>query len=123
MTIDDELDTELGEFVIRLGVFLCSRKNELEEMDKFRMSLLWHSQTTSLMDGSTMFGSLLRVTTDFSLWRNEVPKDSYEYFSSNCCKVGQHVSGDYILFLLPFLSHLLGNNLTLFILMAGALEL
>ena len=123
VTIDDELDTESGEFVTRLGVFLCSRKNELEETDEFRMSLLWHSQTTSLMDGSAMFGRLLRVTADFSLWRNENRKDSYEYFSSNCCRVGQHVSGDYILFLLLFLSHSLGNNLTLFILMAGASEL
>lgn len=97
VTIDDEPDRESGEFVVRLGVFLCSRKNELEETDEFRMSLLWHSQTTSLKDGSAMFGRLLRVTADFRLWRDENPDDSYEYFSSNCCRVGQHVSGeDYV---------------------------
>jgi hypothetical protein len=123
VTIDDEPERESGEFVVRIGVFLCSRKNKLEETDEFRMSFLWHSQTTSLKDGSTMFGRLLRVTADFRLWRDETPDDSYEYFSSNCCRVGRHVSEDYVRFLLPFLSHSLENNLPVFILMAGASEL
>ena len=32
----------------------------------------------------------------------KTPKDSYEYFSSNCCKVGQHVSGWRLRFIFCF---------------------
>lgn len=94
MTIDDEREMQSGYFVVKLGVFLCVRKNADYEKDEFRMSLLWHSKTSSLKDGSAMFGQLLRGASDFSSWREEPDESSgYEYFSSNCCKVDDKVSG------------------------------
>ena len=40
-----------------------------------------------------MFGTLLRVTAELRSWRDgsDVQSDDgYEYFSSNCCKVGKN---------------------------------
>ena len=98
ITVDEDRREESGDFVVKLGVFLCSRKNVHDETYEFRMSLLWHSKMTTLQDGSAMLGRLLRVTSDFRRWRND-PRERparYEYFSSNCCKVDEVVSGDWI---------------------------
>lgn len=93
MTIDNERAKKSQSFVVRLGVFLCFRKNPDDDKDNFRMSLLWHSKTISLEDGSAMFGRLLWVLSVFSSWRDEEDELDYEYFSSNSCRVGDKVSG------------------------------
>lgn len=90
VTHDESCEGKGCEF--RIGVFLCSRKDPDNEKDEYRMSLLWHTESNTLEDASNMFGRLLRVTADFRLWRRDnsdvQSDDDYEYFSSNCCKVG-----------------------------------
>ena len=81
---------------VKLGVFLClwNDKTEKEKSD-VRISLLWHSKVCNREEASKAFGSFLRGVCDFSSWINKVdskPNDShYEYFGSNCCKVGDMV--------------------------------
>eukprot|EP00980_Cylindrotheca_fusiformis_P015694 scaffold4526_cov87-Cylindrotheca_fusiformis.AAC.1 len=71
----------------RIGAFLCFRKNAADE---YRMSLLWHTKSNALENASNMFGRLLRVAADFQQWRDDGQSIAgYEYFSSNCCRVGQ----------------------------------
>jgi len=101
MTIDDKRqDQETSSnqnFVVKLGVFLCFwNKNKENERDTLRISLLWQSKTGTLGDASKAFGSLLRGVCDFSSWIDKKDENDYEYFSSNCCRVGKMVS-----FLLP----------------------
>jgi hypothetical protein len=74
---------------VKLGVFLCSPKGPSDS----RFTLLWHFKTTSLEEASKGFGKLLRATSDFSSWRESEKAPNYEYFSSNCCRVGKDVSG------------------------------
>eukprot|EP00980_Cylindrotheca_fusiformis_P026109 scaffold15363_cov64-Cylindrotheca_fusiformis.AAC.1 len=71
----------------RIGTFLCSRKITANE---YQMSLLWHTKSNTVEDASNIFGRFLRVTADFQQWRDDGQSVSgYEYFSSNCCRVGQ----------------------------------
>ena len=101
VTIDYE---SMDNVVIKLGVFLCSRRNVQDETDEYRMTLLWHSKMTTLEEGSEMFGRLLQVTSDFQSWRDDRDKHQLEYFSSNCCKIGDSVSTPIsILFVLWYL--------------------
>jgi hypothetical protein len=83
-TIDDNEE----EFKLRLGVFLCTPKDPCH----FRITLLWRSQTGTLKDSSNAFGKLLRVTSTFASFRATKTPFVYEYFSSNCCKIGSMVS-------------------------------
>ena len=100
MTIDDAKQSKLRNqaFRIKLAVFLCTRKSkeDNENEESFRMSLLWLSKTCKLKDGSEAFGRLLRRVCDFSSWMAKVEKGKnalkYEYFSSNCCRVDDDVS-------------------------------
>eukprot|EP00980_Cylindrotheca_fusiformis_P020222 scaffold7312_cov97-Cylindrotheca_fusiformis.AAC.1 len=82
--------------IFRVGVFLCSRKNTTaHELDEYRMSLLWHTKSISVEDASNVFGRFLRVTADFQQWRDDGQSVAgYEYFSSNCCRVGQENDGN-----------------------------
>jgi hypothetical protein len=80
-----------AEFKVKLGVFLCSPKGPSPRNSRF--TLLWHFKATSLKEASEAFGKLLRATSDFSSWRENNEALEYEYFSSNCCKVGDYVSG------------------------------
>eukprot|EP00980_Cylindrotheca_fusiformis_P009263 scaffold2019_cov80-Cylindrotheca_fusiformis.AAC.1 len=78
--------------IFRIGAFLCSRKNTTaDELDEYRVSLLWHTKSNTVEDASNMFGRFLRVTADFRQWRDIDGQsvNGYEYFSSNCCRVGQ----------------------------------
>lgn len=77
------------DFEVKLGVFLCSRKEEGK--DNMRISLLWHTRTRN---GSVAFGRLLRGVCDFSSWIEKEDDPHYEYFSSTCCRVGQTVSSE-----------------------------
>lgn len=72
---------------VKSGVFLCRPKAN----DHFRMTLLWHAKTTNLNEASKDFGRLLRVTSDFGRWRIQDNEHDYEYYSSNCCRVGDKV--------------------------------
>jgi hypothetical protein len=76
----------------KLGVFLCSPKESSGTRIDYRMTLLWHVQTKDLGEASKAFGRLLRAASDFSLWRASDDNNGNEYFSSNCCRVGDHVS-------------------------------
>jgi hypothetical protein len=84
MTIDRDRPnkTPKQDFVVKLGVFLCSGKNA-----DIRISLLWNSRTRNLQDGSNAFGRLLRGVCDFSSWQLHENDQHYEYFGSNCCQV------------------------------------
>ena len=102
MTIVDAKQSKQGdeEVAVKLGVFLCTKKKkerrETEQQQTFRMSLLWHSNTSTLKDGSDAFGRLLRRVCDFSSWLATLDdaqnESDYAYLSSNCCRVGDHVS-------------------------------
>jgi hypothetical protein len=75
-------------FDFRMGVFLCSRKQNAD----YRVSLLFRHRSTTLQDASHAFGRLLHVALSFYQWRNNKPAedsndDDYEYLSSNCCRV------------------------------------
>jgi hypothetical protein len=87
LTIEGEGDDDGSNLKVRLGVFFCSPKST--RVDDYRiMSLLWHSRTNDLTKGSKDFGRLLRVTSDFSDWRQEDSgKQGYEYLGPNCYKV------------------------------------
>ena len=105
----DVASIDFGQFLSRKlktvgSVFLCSRRNVQDETDEYRMTLLWHSKMTTLEEGSEMFGRLLQVTSDFQSWRDDRDKHQLEYFSSNCCKIGDSVSTPIsILFVLWYL--------------------
>ncbi len=76
---------------VKLGVFLCYRNSHGDT----RMILLSHFKTKNLLAASKAFGRLLLATSCLGRWRKErVDKavDYYQYFSSNCCRVDQHVS-------------------------------
>ncbi|KAG7341137.1 hypothetical protein IV203_023088 [Nitzschia inconspicua] len=90
VTIDKDKNSNIvPESNFRMGVFLCVPKGgNSAKGDRYRISLLWHSQTNSLSNASVLFGKFLRITADFASWRHEHQSPSgYEYFSSNCCKV------------------------------------
>ena len=61
-------------------------------MEEYQMTLLWHSKMTTMEEALEMFGRLLQVTSDFQSWRDNPDKHPLEYFSSNCCKIGDSVS-------------------------------
>jgi hypothetical protein len=90
LTIDNNKAS--GELLFKLGVFLCSPKESSGTRTDFRMTLLWHVETMDLGKASEAFGRLLRATSDFNRWRESDDKPDYEYFSSNCCRVGEYVS-------------------------------
>jgi hypothetical protein len=89
-----------GDFEFSIGVFLCSRKRKNDadaddgDDDNFRLSLVWKHQDTNKDDASRSFDSFLRNANRFQKWRDiEVSIQDFEYLSSNCCKVNNHVSG------------------------------
>ena len=73
-----------------------TKKKEDNKKDNFSISLLWHSKTSQLADGSDAFGRLLPRVCDFSSWIPKLEKEmkslKYQYFSSNCCRVDDEVS-------------------------------
>lgn len=88
ITFDDKLDSEM-----KIGVFLCSPRERSGSAKKdFRLSLLWRSKTKGLENASKNFGKLLRVTSDFKIWRERPRPALWEYFGSNCCRFGDMVS-------------------------------
>ena len=99
LTIDglNESEEEKDKCLMRLGVFLCVPSKATTTS---RMCLLWKSQTTTLKAGSDAFGKLIRITKGFQTWRDGKTKTrtrtlnpdvGYEYYSSNCCRVGKSV--------------------------------
>jgi hypothetical protein len=86
VTHDESPPAQVNECEFRIGVFLCYRKDTNNEKDEYRMSLLWRTESNTLVDASKMFGRFLRVTADFKLWRDkpELQSDEYEYLSSSC---------------------------------------
>jgi hypothetical protein len=57
------------------------------------MSLIWHKQHSAIEDASKSFGLLLRILDHFQTQRNKEYKEKSEYFSSNCVKARDMVSG------------------------------
>ena len=101
MTIDNERQNH--RFVVKLGVFLClwKNKNKNRENNVVHISLLWHSKTCNIIDGSEAFGRLLRGVCDFSSWIAKVDDEEqdeseyeYECFGRDCCRVGDMLSVD-----------------------------
>ena len=98
MTVEDDIQRSRGhaELGVKLAVFLCTKRKEDNKKENVRISLLWHSRTSQLEDGSDAFGRLLRRVCDFSSWIPKLEKEmkslKYEYFSSNCCRVDDEVS-------------------------------
>jgi hypothetical protein len=92
ITIDDYEDHDF-----QMGIFLCTRKHstttsELE--DDFRIMLLRQFKTNDLGKASDFFGLMLWLTKEFKQWRKEGEGhnvSNYEYFSSNCCRIGERV--------------------------------
>lgn len=84
MTVDDKHD-----FDFCMGVFLCTPNKEVD----FRMSLIWHKQIFAKKEASKSFGLLLRILDHFQLHRDKDQYEAYEYFKSNCCRVGDMVGG------------------------------
>ena len=71
---------------VQIGVFFCHRRNR-----KMKLTLLWHTKGTY-----EEFGKLLKVTAFYQRLRQHDEKQmiqslQYEYFSSNCCKIGTQV--------------------------------
>ena len=89
ITLDDK-DKDVLNF--RMGVFLCTPKSN----DDFRISLVWHKQSITINDASESFGILLRILPHFQQKRDsdQCNSNDYEYFSSNCCKVGNMVRAE-----------------------------
>jgi hypothetical protein len=90
---------------VTIGAFLCfdppkdiknDKVAEREQAPKCRIIPLQHIVSNNLVDASKNFGKLLEVTTYFQKWVNEKPNVAeefqYEYFSSNCCRMGDRVS-------------------------------
>jgi hypothetical protein len=81
-------DQEGGKIDIQIGVFLACRKNESD----FRLSLLRQIKTTDRTKASSFFGRMLWLSRELQEWRNNQKETSdYQYFSSNCCRIGQRV--------------------------------
>lgn len=110
LTIEGEAAAQAQQLRVKLGVFLCSLKDPKTPHHGLRMTLLSHLYTENLQEASKVFGQLLRATSVFKTWRENADKtvDSYEYFSSNCCKVGQCVSSRMFSISIP-LSHFIAS--------------
>ncbi|KAG7351585.1 hypothetical protein IV203_010945 [Nitzschia inconspicua] len=79
---------KLPEPPFQIGVFLFVPKDGESTNEFYRISLLWHSQTSDVSEASVLFGRFLRVTADFASWRgNHQSQRGYKYFSSHCCMV------------------------------------
>ena len=83
LTIDGDVINNLK---IKFGVFLCWPKAE----SKCRMAHLWHAFTTDLEAASEAFGRFLWVVSLFAKYRRsgEDKTPTYQYLSSNCCRIG-----------------------------------
>jgi hypothetical protein len=109
---------------VTIGAFLCfdppkdiknDKVAEREQDPKCRIIPLQHIVSNNLVDASKNFGKLLEVTTYFQKWVNEKPnlaKDfQYEYFSSNCCRMGDRVSKHVAISFLFLVSYFFSLNL------------
>ena len=95
------IDTNESEASVQIGVFFCRRRcaNNSSNHSNFRMTLLWHTACKAIDDASKHFGKILQITGEFNEWlkhgiglfsgNDDILK--YEYFSSNCCRIGERV--------------------------------
>ena len=95
ITIDNKVQEGTVEF--QMGVFLCTRKYSSkpgETNGNFRMMLLRQFKTKDQKNASNFFGLMLWLTEEFNQWREKKEDVKlYEYFSSNCCRIGDWVRG------------------------------
>jgi hypothetical protein len=95
ITIDSDMSAD-GVFVAKIAVFFCHPpRRDDNKLVQQRVALLWHSVSTSWDEASINFGKVLEVTAHFQQWVKR-PRDyadtfGYEYFSSNCCRLGDRV--------------------------------
>jgi len=89
------IEGEKEKLKVKLGAFLCCPKDNSGDHNNFRMTLLWQFSTSDLKEASKAFGKLLRTTSDFSRWRDASvdAHQRFEYFSSNCSRFDNFVSG------------------------------
>jgi hypothetical protein len=122
LTIEGEEDG--ADLKVKLGVFLCSPTRSKSAFNDSRLTLLCHFDTNNLEEASKAFGKLLRATSDFSRWRESLDESlDYEYLSSNCCRVGEHVSGCNVCIPIPISFCAVVCKLTRLFYTAGASEL
>jgi hypothetical protein len=93
-----------GNVIVKMGLFFClppqkpktENENVNEKPKKSRIVLLWNAVSNDLPDASKKFGKILEVTAYFQKWVSDQPDYAaafgYQYFSSNCCKMGNRVS-------------------------------
>ena len=87
ITLDDDSN---GGFEFHMAVFLCISKKDGWD---FPVSLIWHKRIVAKHEAAKSFGFLLRSLPHFQAHRNQRYEGESEYFSSNCIKVGDKVSG------------------------------
>ena len=93
---------------VRLGVFLCTPKDDGSDGNRYRIALLWRHDTSCVHDASIQFGKVLYAAQKCASWREQLdiklmkPNNGnvalYQYLGPNCCRIGESVS-KYILFL------------------------
>jgi hypothetical protein len=93
-----------GNVTIKMGLFFglppqkpkTENENVEESPKKSRIVLLWNAVSNDLQDASKKFGKILEVTAYFQKWVSDqqdyAAACGYQYFSSNCCKMGERVS-------------------------------
>jgi cyclophilin family peptidyl-prolyl cis-trans isomerase len=80
------------------GLFFCENDND---PSRIRKTLLWKSSSVvrdnddknGVTSSSKLFGKLLNATENYIHWTMNKSDDepTYQYFSSNCCKIGDQV--------------------------------
>ena len=87
---------------VRFGVFLCTRRHNGGNGDKYRVALLWRKDTFCVTDASIQFGKMLyaaqmcaslreHINTKF-MKPNSDREVLYQYLGPNCCRIGDSVS-------------------------------
>jgi hypothetical protein len=94
ITIDNGVSVN-DVFVTKIAVFFCHPPRRDDNILLHRVTLLWHSVSKSRDEALINFGKVLEVTAHFQRWVNDTTdyanKFDYEYFSSNCCRLGDRV--------------------------------
>jgi hypothetical protein len=77
----------------KMGLFYCYPRWNGEIFTGFRISIVWNSNSDTLLEGSKQFGKLLEVATIFNSLKGYPRgfRSDYENLSSNCCKIGNTV--------------------------------
>jgi hypothetical protein len=79
----------------KMGLFFCRPRWTGEGFKGLRISLIWNSNSEKLLKGSQQLGKVFEVATLFKSCLEDIDQKDlyrdYEYFSSNCCRIGDKV--------------------------------